>query len=306
MTNHLSPKLSWLAFLAMGLAIAPISQAQDSNSASANGAPNTSAEQVLQVFRDAYGREMERVRITKIVPAQSYQRKELKETRVVQNWTWESKPVTQYNYQPQTEYQLQSRIAGRWNPFVQPRQVYENVPVTRYVPIPVQSNAVYAAPRYTTQEVVVPVWELVQTNRTEQFEIVRPRQATSVAAQTNDRNNVAQQAANLAQHQRMAPTPNFPLTPVSYGVSSPAIPLGSIAAKPLIDPRGWAQKFQQTFATSPMPSPYTNYATTPNLVASRPSTVYPNSGRLPQTASVPGYGSMRDPIRNGLQPTELR
>ncbi len=120
MTTNLFTTIFLVRILAIGLAIAPLNQAQDSNNPPANGAPNTTAEQVLQVFRDAYGREMERVRITKIVPAQTYQRKELKETRVVQNWTWESKPVTQYNYQPQTEYQLQSRIAGRWNPFVHP------------------------------------------------------------------------------------------------------------------------------------------------------------------------------------------
>ncbi len=290
-------------------------------------------EQVLRTFRDAWGREMEHVRITRAVPYQTYQRKELKETRAVQEWTYETRPTTQYQQVPLTQYQLQSRIVGRWNPFVQPQVVAEYVPVTQYQATPTTVNVPMAVPKYTTREFTVPVWELVTATRMETTEVIRPKgmgnPAMAASGNPSDptRWNQQQVAAQNAFAQRTAPPAmqtnlananTLPIVPISapvYPTNPPyyqSVPLGSIAAKPLINPSQWFSGAQYQQPTWNGTQPLWN---APLLTASRangtshlrPSTLG-GSGQsvLPQTAAVQGYGTMRDPMQSGIRPTELR
>lgn len=59
-------------------------------------------------------------------------------------------------YVPITEYRIEPRVYGKWNPFVEPRTVYERVPYTRYE---LRTNTV-TVPQVRRD--VIPVTQIVQ------------------------------------------------------------------------------------------------------------------------------------------------
>ena len=67
-------------------------------------------------------------------PVTTWQRKFVDRTVVTPQTVIENQQVPQTYYVAKTEYVMQSKLKGWWNPFAQPTYAYEYVPVTRWVP----------------------------------------------------------------------------------------------------------------------------------------------------------------------------
>jgi hypothetical protein len=67
---------------------------------------------------------------------------------------------------PVTEYRLQQRLVGRWNPFIQPYFVYENVPTVRWETrseiVPVQTASRQLVPETRIVRTPVTNWRTVE------------------------------------------------------------------------------------------------------------------------------------------------
>lgn len=67
---------------------------------------------------------------------------------------------------PVTEYRVQPRLVGRWNPFVQPYFVYENVPTVRWESrtevVPIQTASRQLVPETRTVRTPVTTWRTVE------------------------------------------------------------------------------------------------------------------------------------------------
>ena len=341
-----------------------------SNGQGTNAAPPATqgaaapSEQIVNTFRDQItGREMEVVQITRTVPELRMGTKEVKETRVVPEWTSEVKQSTQYYQVPQTQMQLQPRWIGRFNPFVEPRLVYDSVPVTTYRTVPATVNVPVQYPKWVTKEFTVRVPEPEQTTRVIREIVTRPKGSgagnmSSATPLAFERGNQFQSAAQIAQNNRTAPIEGrYPLqdSPVRYPSTAPvtvnpniysnglaAMPLGAYSKPALINPSGWrpaspiapasnvgngplfannvfsSNTNRSGFTTASYPGAgYTTnrYASTSSgssllpmpsgTPAMMPSQMAPTSV-FPQTASLPGSGTFRDPIQAGIRPTELR
>ena len=298
-------------------------------------------DQVLRVFRDFQGREMEEVLMTRNVTEYRTEMKEVKETRVVQEWVTEQQPVAANQVTPVVQYEARPRWKGRFNPFVQPTLTYDYVPVTTYQNNPVASTVPVSIPKWVSKEVPVMVPQVVPSPRSVQYRVIRPRMQSngngSYAAAIPARQNPSQMAANQAMTERNLPsvatnpilpstTPIVPTSVASYGYP-PTVPLGSVGPQPLINPgnflnggrlvnANWNRPWNAPATASPSINtlPIANsqplYQPARPMLANkllRPITAgsAPNYG-LPRIAAIPGNGTWREPSQLGLRPTELR
>ncbi len=112
--------------------------------------------------------------------------------------TWESKPVTQTVYEPRivtsyvpqsrtvyaahTQYVLQSRVRGRWNPFRRETLTYRYVPVTTWVPTTQTVSTAVSSQQWVAKQQTVMVAQPVQRMTTQQqvvqTEVPQPGVAT--------------------------------------------------------------------------------------------------------------------------------
>ena len=148
-------------------------------------------------------------------PVTRWQRKVVDRTVATPQTVIENHQVPQTTYVARTEYVMQSRLKGWWNPFTQPTYAYEYVPVTRWVP--------------QTQLVTQQVPTVKMISRTEQIAIDEPIQTTE-RVQRLVTTEVNPSASSIAAQPVSAPV--FASYPASY---TPAgYPYSSMQAQPLI------------------------------------------------------------------------
>jgi len=77
-----------------------------------------------------------------------------------------TKDTVRTYWTPVTEYRIQQRLVGRWNPFIQPYFVYENVPTVRWEArrevVPVQTTSRQLVPATRIVRTPVTTWRTVQ------------------------------------------------------------------------------------------------------------------------------------------------
>ncbi|MGN6133411.1 MAG: hypothetical protein ACTHOU_02880 [Aureliella sp.] len=143
----------------------PTAAAGNSAGGAANaGASSSGAAQATLVRDPRTGRLYRQEVQTVEQPVTRWQRKVVDRTITVPQTVIENQQVPQTTYVAKTEYVLQQRLKGWWNPFVQPTYAYEYVPVTRWVP--------------QTQMVTQQVASVKMVPRTEQIAVDEPVQST--------------------------------------------------------------------------------------------------------------------------------
>lgn len=162
--------------------------------------------------------------------------KEVEVDRLETEWVTDNQSTTQIQYQPTTQYELATRVVGRWNPFANPRIDYEYVPRTTWSPQSVPVNYPVRYPKYVVKKQTVLVPEYLTTNNAPAA-TSNPNQASQLANRsgglrpsnqlgnttnafqrpTSDRANLSQMAANQAAANRNggpSGKTNYPLTPI--------------------------------------------------------------------------------------------
>lgn len=179
----------WLALTCLGCGwatSATFAQAPDANTAS-NASSGAAAAQPQQnlVYRDPRtGQLYQQETQTIDQPVTRWERKLVNRTVVTPQTVIENQQVPQTYYVAKTEYVLQSKLKGWWNPLAQPTYAYEYVPVTRWVPqTQMVTKQVPTVKMLATQE-QVPIDEPVQTTQKVTQIVMRPLPSNSAAPTT--------------------------------------------------------------------------------------------------------------------------
>lgn len=183
----------------------------------------------VMTFVDPNNQPYGRYIVYETVPVEKYTFEPVKEKLYVARTVTEPRTVTQTQYTPIYSYQPQLRSVRSWNPFEQPRQVWEYVPIVQYQPsfVPVIQNVTFQ--KYEEQEVtkMIPVLKTVseQIGKYADRPIgALPPGGTMISSvpignpnATNPYNvNVIQQSAQVAQANRN--TTRIPTRPIDYPV----------------------------------------------------------------------------------------
>lgn len=127
------------------------------------------AEQQSWLVRDpTTGRLFQQELVTRTVPTTQWEVRPVPTTVYEPKQVVKTVPKQQVTYTPSTQYVMQPRLKGWWNPLKQPVQAYEFVPVTSWQP----QTQIVQQPVTTTQWVarqhIVYVPQAVQRNQTQQ------------------------------------------------------------------------------------------------------------------------------------------
>lgn len=177
------------------------------------GSDGFSQPQLSSTFTDArtgqlYGRYI----IYETVPVVAYQHQEVTEQQWVPEWVTEEKLMAQTNYLPIVTYQLQLQTERSLNPFVQPRQYWQYVPVVQYQPNFTQVKQPVTYQKYVQKEVKKSVPVLVSQSQPRAKFVDMPLQGNGTMAPGSN-----QLAGNTSVQQ---PVPTRPLDYPPYPSSA--------------------------------------------------------------------------------------
>lgn len=213
---------------------------------------------------------------------------------------WESKPVTttvyeprqvvknqtsqQVIYKPTTQYVMQPRLRGWWNPLRQPVQGYDFVPVTSWQPQLQQINTPVATtdwvPTQKTVYIQQPVQKMQQQQQLVQTEIPQP-------------NAVSPYAPNVMMAAQPKPLISIPLLAKQRILPWP--PVGSITPPP-------AYNNSPAYASTVYGAPSTGL----RPIVSAANRLAPAYSAPLQTASTSASSIGREPSQAGMTATVLR
>lgn len=160
----------------------PIDAAQSAGAATQNtgdnGATETGANQAWIVRDPSTGRLYRQQMVTVHVPTTAWETKQVTQTvyepEIVTNYVATEQTV----YAPKTQYVLQHRVRGRWNPFRRTTATYEYEPVTTWVPATQTVSTPVTTrkwnPKQQTLTVQTPVAKIEQQTQLVQTEIPQP------------------------------------------------------------------------------------------------------------------------------------
>jgi hypothetical protein len=254
----------------------------------------------VMTFVDPNNQPYGRYVVNETVPSVGYTYEPVTEKHFVARTVTEPRTITQTQYTPVYSYQPQLKNVSSWNPFEQPRQVWEYVPIVHYQPsfVPVTQNVTYQ--KYEEQNVTkmipVPKFSEQRTKYVDRPIASLPPGGNMISSvpisnpgTSNVYNaNVIQQGALVAQANRN--TTQLPTRPIQYPTNNGAYPgnasfLAS-APSPYYPPAGSAYGMNQPMANSgtsvAQAAPYSASSTT-TLIPAVPvqpgynANVYPNS-----------------------------
>ncbi len=164
------------------------------------------------------GQQYGRYIIYESVPVVSYEQQEQVDRVWVPEWVTEQKQTTQASYVPIVTYQLQLQTEQTLNPFVQPRQFWQYVPVVQYQAQYRQVSQPVTYQKYVQKDVkkIIPVL-VTQTRQVPKFADL-PLQPQSTTTASNVQPGTVPPQAMVAQ----VPTPQY--YPTTLGASVPAQP----------------------------------------------------------------------------------
>jgi hypothetical protein len=113
----------------------------------------------------------------------------------------ETKDTVRTVLTPVTEYRVQPRLVGRWNPFVQPYFVYENVPTVRWESrtevVPIQTASRQLVPETRTVRTPVTTWRTVEEEVISRVAVSATPSTTSALASSSSSSTGATLAGPL-------------------------------------------------------------------------------------------------------------
>lgn len=317
---------------------------QTGSSPNTNSPASTAPSKPWLVRDPTTGRVFQQQLVPVSVPVTRWEARTVEQTVYEPRATTQAQQVPQTTYSPNTQYVMQPKVTGWWNPLKQPVQAYQYVPVTNWTP--------------QTQQVPNPAITQQWVPRQRKTVVYQPVQATEIRQQLVQTEVPQLQTAPTAY----AATPRQPLflpwTPKGSGYGTAyAAPAGSYAAATSPAQSGWRAVEQapsqssvanagttapQRIMSSSLPnasqnapqsatqsSPYTPPVYTPPVtppqyatsglrpIAPVPSPLVlpplslplfassPYSAPLQTTTSV-GNTASRDVLESAMQPTVLR
>jgi hypothetical protein len=247
---------------------------------------------------------------------------------------WEPKTVDQTVFEPQigtsiqtlpqtlfvpnTQYVLQPKLRGWWNPWKSPVQAYEYVPVTNWVPQTQQLQRAVPTQQWVAKQQKVVIYQPVQSTEVRQQLVqkelpqpaVTPQNAHATQyAGTNPPGQPLIRLPILAQQRGFPGTQAYTSNWQSYGKPAPPWPTAQLSTTQSSAPQWTAPKvpiqYNQSLAYQPVstqpPMPATRLVLPPSMANILPSGGY----RAPLQPSSSKIAS-RDSLQSGMQATELR
>ncbi|MFM7930943.1 MAG: hypothetical protein ACKO9Q_24820, partial [Pirellula sp.] len=167
----------------------------------------------VMTFLDMYtGQPWGRYVVSETVTVPKYEYREVKDTVWVPTWVQEPKQTTTTQYDQIVSYQLRPRSVPSANPFAQPQQIVEYVPIVQYQPRNVQTTQMTAYQKYEEREVSRMVPVLVNASEQRQRFVDRPLSASGTPGVATS--NLIQDSAMLAQANRT--TARYPTRSIDY------------------------------------------------------------------------------------------
>ncbi len=287
--------------------------------------PSTPANKPWIVRDPGTGRVFQQHLVPVTVPVTRWEARTVDQTVYEPRVATQLQQVSQTTYVPNTQYVMQPKVTGWWNPFKQPTQAYQYVPVTNWVPQTQQIPHPITTQQWVPKQQKFTVYQPVQSTEVRQqlvqTELPQPQSAPAVIASGTSPRQPLFRLPILAQ-QRVLPwaAPSSGTYPSSYAASAPmtsyATPGSTSPYSPALS--SWNGVSQQpTSAYSPPVTP-PQYATTGLRPVSFPRSQLvlpplplprfassPYSAPLRTTTSV-GSTASRDTLQSGMQPTVLR
>ncbi len=185
--------------------------------------------QLSSTFTDArtgqlYGRYI----IYETVPVVAYQHQEVTEQQWVPEWVTEEKLMAQTNYIPVVTYQLQLQTERSMNPFAQPKQYWQYVPVVQYQPNFTQVKQPVTYQKYVQKEVKKSIPVLVSQSQPRPKFVDMPLQGNGTLAPGSS------QIAGSASVQQPVPTRPSIILCTPPRLSLPFLPLPTIHPRMLL------------------------------------------------------------------------
>ncbi len=250
--------------------------------------------QLSSTFTDArtgqlYGRYI----IYETVPVVAYQHQEVTEQQWVPEWVTEEKLMAQTNYIPVVTYQLQLQTERSMNPFAQPKQYWQYVPVVQYQPNFTQVKQPVTYQKYVQKEVKKSIPVLVSQSQPRPKFVDMPLQGNGTLAPGSS------QIAGSASVQQPVPTrpldyPMYPssaivaVPPAAYYPSPNATPGSATAGSALAAYPAYNPQFSGWSATNPYLLARQNTSSTPPRNVNNPAA----NGGMPPGSYYASAGTM--------------
>lgn len=272
-----------------GAAVAASTKGQAAEQATSNGG---NAEQRSWLVRDpTTGRLYQQELVTRTVATTQW------EVRPVPTTVYEPKqivttvPRQQVTYTPATQYVMQPRVKGWWNPLKQPVQAYEFVPVTSWQPQTQTVQQPVTTTQWVAKQQMVYLPQAVQRNQTQQQIVSREIPQPSGSYPPGGLPATTRSAATMmaAQRNPMLTRPLFanPLLARQSGTS-------------------WNNTAWPTNVSNPITSSGTSSGGFNNGLRPIANALAPTYSPALQTASSASSPVARDPTQSGMSATVLR
>jgi len=329
---------------ANALSSQPANSSEPSEVISSKGRNNTAAQPTAAskswIVRDpTTGRVFQQQLVPVSVPVTRWEPRTIEQTVYEPRVATQVQQVPQTTYIPNTQYVMQPKVTGWWNPFKQPVQAYQYVPVTNWLPQTQQVPNPITTQQWVPRQQKIVVYQPVQSTEIRQqlvqTELPQPPTASTAIASVPAPRQPLFRLPILAQ-QRVLPwaAPAAPAT--GYGntvaATAPTTPLASPNPAPQYSTAqtSWQPVGQQSSqpalanAKSYLPPAYSPTIIPPQYATNglRPVTslrsplvlpplslprfaASPYSAPLQATSSI-GSTASRDTLQSGMQPTVLR
>ena len=319
---------SSVAFAQSSESTAPNGQSPTNSEKSANAATNASLQPVAPtkpwIVRDpATGRVFQQQLVPVSVPVTRWEPRTIEQTVYEPGISTQVQQVPQTTYSPRTQYVMQPKLTGWWNPFKQPVQAYQYVPVTNWVEQTQQVPNPITRPQWVPRQQKIVVYQQVQGTEIRQqlvqTELPQPQIPASIASVPAPRQPLIRLPI-LAQQRIFRPAGPTG----SYLATAPS---NSLAGQNPTAPSSWQPVGQQAPqsvsppiapSSSPTYVPIPQYATSglrpvanPRVPLVLPPLSFPRFAASPYSAPLQPATSVsatasRDTLQSGMQPTVLR
>ena len=315
------------------------SEVSSSNTANITAAQTPTASKTWIVRDPATGRVFQQQLVSVNVPVTRWEPRTIEQTVYEPRIATQVQHVPQTTYVPNTQYVMQPKMTGWWNPFKQPVQAYQYVPVTNWAPQTQQVPNSITMQQWVPRQQKIVVYQPVQSTEIRQqlvqTELPQPPTASPAIASVSAPSQRLFRLPILAQNRVLpwaAPatggnnaTPPSTTLATQYpasrysgaqysAVQSSWQPVGQQALQPAAAANA-AAYLPPTNAPAIAPPQYALNGLRPVTSPRSPLVLPPLS--LPRFASSPysaplqtttsvGAMASRDTLQSGMQPTVLR
>ena len=309
---QMTERMAFRRVLDMLLALnGSVGVAQSESPSAATDTPKTSSNANADpskpwIVRDpATGRLFQQQLVPVSVPVTRWEARTIEQTVYEPKFTTQVQQISQTTYRPSTQYAMQPIVRGWWNPFKQPVQAYQYVPITHWVPQTLQSQHPVLVQHWVPKSQKMVVYQPVQATETRQqlvqTELPQPKSSQVIATVPTPRQPLFR--LPLLAQQRVLPWPST--TGSGSFVALPPNTVPNARSSPLVHADNTPQ-FTTLYASNglrPVAKPRTPLVLPPLAIPRFATSPYAEP--LQTTNSVNATAS-RDILQSGMQPTVLR